>query len=162
MITLMTIFYVFLFPVNEPTKTACQGKLKKLNYTYDFNFVDNGCNPNITFPNEIDAKINENISMINCFKQVLNEDRSDTKVLLISIGFLKEPAKNELEDFNYRMYRVRKQQMGWRYELPQDKVFFKIVSNISKNSKIELIDKDSPILIGATKDESYKFYLKQK
>ena len=162
MITLMTIFYVFLFPVNEPTKTACQGKLEELNYVYNFKLIDHWSNLNLIVPNETDGKIPSDISIINCFKQALNEDLSDTKVLLISIGFLKEPAKNELEDFNYRMNRVRKQQMGWRYELPENKVFFKIVSNISKNSKIELIDKDSPILIGATKDESYKFYLKQK
>ena len=159
MITLMTIFYAFLIPMNEPAKTSCQGKLEKLNYVYDFDFIMKECSPKLRFIENVVAK---NISIVNCFKQSLSEDKSNTKVLLISIGSLKEPAKNELEDFNYRMYRVRKQQMGLRYELPEDKVFFKIVSNISKNSKIELIDKDSPILIGATKDESYKFYLKQK
>ena len=156
MITLISIFYLFIIPINEPTKTACQSKLESLNYVYNFNFVDNGCNPGITFPNEIEGEINKNISVINCFKQALNEDQSNNKVLLISIGFLKKPTKNNLEDFNYRMYRGMKQKMSYRYKLPVDKAYFKIVSNLTKGSKIELVDKNSPLLIDATKDETIR------
>jgi len=80
MITLITVFYVMLFSINEPVQPDCEDKLKELNYAYDIPLL---------YEDSLASKaihIQEIKSILKCFEYAVKQDTS--KVLLVTLHHL--------------------------------------------------------------------------
>lgn len=161
MITLITIFYSFLFSINTPVQPDCENKLKELNYTYEYNqepavmhhsekIVSRYSRYRIdTISREMVLKIN---SMYNCFKSALEADTN--KVLLISYYPLYQKKNKVL--IPERIHQIRYIKTGRivdYHHLKNYKIYsntFEKEPNPTSKYKIELLDKNNSKLISSS------------
>ena len=154
MITLFTIFHIFLFPVQESGKTTCQDKLERLNYTY---YIPLFYEDSLKATEE---HIQEIKRTLNCFEQAAKQDTG--KVLLITLHTTRSSPRYSYRRFHFGIEEVLK-----LYNLPLDESFFTTrfiqdihhkKSELPKDSfRIELISNSSKRLC-LTRNGNYKYH----
>ena len=142
MITLITIFYTFLFPMNEPEALSCKQKLKKINYTFQYDrepvmcknayYRYGGCyckDGGYGYDSVETKAIKQIYSYYKCFKNAVKSN--DNKVLLITHK-LDELTSGELLNTTVECYG-----------LDADKLYFAYNPLQPDFVKVELLEKDN-------------------
>lgn len=147
MITLITIFYSFLFPFNESVKPDCQGKLAELNYVYQYDEEPILCQYNNHFKvekeyckNGVDSNtIREIENIYKCFRDV--EAASPDKVIVITHRTLLDIAqlKPNVKDKEYEVNDGQVIDIMLTYGLLDSDVYFISNPNQLKEVKVELV-----------------------
>lgn len=146
MITLITIFYTFIFSFDGSPKPDCQDKLAELNYVYEYDREPAICQYDFCdvrlreCHNGVDTNtVKEIKSIYNCFKEV--EKILADKVILISYQSLLDTAHiNTIEILKDEELGIRKYAVIKRYNLFDNNVYFQNNPNQQKAARIELID----------------------
>lgn len=148
MIPLITILYAFLFPINEVTRPDCEGKLKELDFAYEYDkepaiCQDDLCRTLGKCHNGVAANtVHEVESMYRCFKEI--ETNQADKIILISHRSLLDTIhmKGSTKDKALLLDR-RENKILYYYELWDNNVFLRSDTTQIKEVKIELLSKNS-------------------
>jgi hypothetical protein len=151
MIYLIAILYASLFPINEAAQPDCEGKLKELNYTYEYDkepAMENRSDPrgtsrystryiNMHDSIPIDTKM-EIKSIYNCFKVALRTDT--TKVLFFTINplIIGEGYLTNKDGITYSFRSLNINTMIEYHNLKGYRVYFKYIMDKQENNRVKM------------------------